>query len=532
MITSYGNSVQYREASMNKKTAKGNTAVFILGFLLLVVASAAVRIPYLTHYPPQVHNDEAATGIYILELIKSGGWALYGTTWGHPNLNFWISSLPTKLTGETSVWTIRLMCAIGGVFSLIFFGAAVAILSNRRTSLLFLLFAAPFHLHAHYSRTGFIYNHAILSISLTTLLFALVVARPTLIRRVMLGISLGLSILVYPVTQVLPFALLGTAITPYLLTTWNPLRGFWNGIKRARKALPVLLGCILGCGAQIAFWVQYGYESRVRSQFFLLPDPRRHLEGVMGEHASPLAIWWFNIKQTALFFYNGDLAAQYGFFKAPLAPAMAGLAIMGIVIMMIRATKSDRFSIFVLLTSIGTFVGSTLLVEGDFSPHLIVFGLYLPLFCAVGCDFLWSIIRINHPIIVTPIMIGVGAWWALWNFNYYEQNVTRWKQYRVTYILNLPIDTRSVRSLISLSKFPESLGESFYTLVFPNASKHILRPSADDGQVILETATRSGLPALAIVDPEQESVVTAKLKEAQRKVTTFNHPQGAMLFVE
>jgi predicted membrane-bound mannosyltransferase len=97
---------------MNKRSAVGSLSVFILGFALLIVAGALVRIPYLTHYPPQVHNDESATGSYILELLKSGGWALYGTTWGHPNLNFWISSIPTKLTCETSVWTIRLMAAI------------------------------------------------------------------------------------------------------------------------------------------------------------------------------------------------------------------------------------------------------------------------------------------------------------------------------------------------------------------------------------------------------------------------------------
>ena len=517
---------------MIPKTAKGNAALFILGFVLLIVASAVVRLPYLSHYPPQVHNDEAATGTYIRDLVRSGGWAMYGSTWGHPNLNFWISSIPTKLTGETSVWTIRLMSAIGGVLSLIFFGAAVALLSGRRASLLFLLFAAPFHLHAHYSRTGFIYNHAVLSISLTTLIFATVVKNPTPIRLVMLGLSLGLAILVYPVTQVLPLALVGAAVAPYMLTTWNPITACLQCFQNMKATALVLLGFLLGCGAQVTFWLQYGYESRVRSQFFLLPDPRKHLEGVMREPSSPLAIWWFNIKQTALFFYKGDLAGQYGFFEPPLASPLAGLAIVGVLVMITRAFKSDRFSIFVLLTSIGTFVGSTILVEGDFSPHLIVFGLYLPLFCAIGCDFVWSIIRVNHPIVITPIMLGVGAWWALWNFKYYEENVTRWKQYRVTYILNLPIDTKSVRSLISLSKHPESLGESFYTLVFPNASKHILKPSPDDSQIILDIGESAGLPVLAIVDPERASTVGAKLRDAQRKITTFDHPQGAILFVE
>jgi hypothetical protein len=129
-------------------------------------------------------------------------------------------------------------------------------------------------------------------------------------------------------------------------------------------------------------------------------------------------------------------------------------------------------------------------------------------------------------------MIGVGVWWAIWNFNYYEENIIRWKQYRVTYILNLPIDTKSIRSLITLSKQPESLGESFYTLVFPNASKHILRPSSDDAQSILDAAGAAGFPALAVVDPERESVVVAKLSSVGHNATVFNHFQGSILLVE
>jgi hypothetical protein len=294
----------------------------------------------------------------------------------------------------------------------------------------------------------------------------------------------------------------------------------------------VLFGVILGCGAQIIFWFQYGYESRVRSQFFLLPHPRVHLEQIMGGPSSPLEIWWFNIKLTARFFYSGDAAAQYGFFKAPLAPAMMVLAVLGVLVMLVRSFRNDSFAILVLLTSIGTFISSTFLVEGNFSPHLIVFGLYMPLFCAVGCDFLWSLIRVKHPLIISPVMIGVGVWWAIWNFNYYEENIIRWKQYRVTYILNLPIDTKSIRSLITLSKQPESLGESFYTLVFPNASKHILRPSSDDAQSILDAAGAAGFPALAVVDPERESVVVAKLSSVGHNATVFNHFQGSILLVE
>jgi 4-amino-4-deoxy-L-arabinose transferase-like glycosyltransferase len=517
-------------AGRHKNISRWGALGFCLAFAALIAVSAAVRLPYLTHYPPQVHNDESATGTYIKEFFASGNWALYGTTWGHPNLNFWLSSLPTKVTGEISVWTIRLACAIEGIISLIFFGLAVKKLLGARTSLFFLLIASVFHLHAHYSRTGFIYNHAVFFISLITLLFAHARARPTRSLWILLGAAIGLSILVYPATQLLPFALIGAEFTVRAIP--NPRSLFKLRRYNAKNFLWVAFGTLLALGPQIYFWITYGFESRVRSQFFLLPPQRKHLEGVMGGPGTALEVLWFNIKSTAGFFYRGDLAVQYGFFNPPLATVMAIAAILGVLVMVYKALRGDHFCHFVLLASIGTFICSSLLVEGSFSPHLIIFGLYLPLFCAVGFDSVWRVTRIESPLIVAPIMLAVGVWWGRWNFAFYQENVVRWMQYRVTYILNLPIETTQVRSLISLSTFPESLNESFYTLVFPNASKNILTPSSDDAETILRVGSDSGFPALAVINSDREQAVVAKLKDAGKAVTTFNHSQGAILLID
>jgi hypothetical protein len=517
-------------ASQNKKISRSGAFGFCLAFAALIAVSAAVRLPYLTHYPPQVHNDESATGIYLKEFLASGNWAIYGTTWAHPNLNFWLSSIPTKVTGEISVWTIRVACAIEGIISLIFFGLAVKKLLGPRTSLFFLLIASVFHLHAHYSRTGFIYNHAVFFISIITLIYAHVRARPTRSLWILLGVAIGLSILVYPATQLLPFALIGAELTTRVFP--NP-RNLFN-IRRAniKNFLWVVFGTFAALGPHIHFWVTKGFESRVRSQFFLLPAQRAHLESVMGRPGSALEVFWFNMKSTARFFYSSDHAVQYGFFNPPLAPIMAAAAVLGVLVMIYKALRGNHFCHFVLLASIGTFLCSALLVEGSFSPHLIIFGLYLPLFCAVGFDSAWRVTRIQTPLIIAPVMLALGAWWADWNFHFYQENVVRWNRYRVTYILNLPIETTRVKSLISLSALPEQMGESFYSLVFPNASKNILTPSSDDAETILRVGSDSGFPALAVINSDREQAVVAKLKSAGKAVTTFNHSQGAILLVD
>ena len=503
---------------------------FCLAFTVLIAVSAAVRLPYLTHYPPQVHNDESATGTYLKEFFASGNWPIYGTTWGHPNLNFWLSSLPTRVTGEISVWTIRVASAMEGIFSLIFFGLAVKKLLGARTSLFFLLIASVFHLHTHYSRTGFIYNHATFFISLITLTYAHVRAHPTRSRCMLFGATIGLSILVYPAAQLLPFALIGAEATTRVFP--NPPNLFNVRRYNFKNFLWVVFGALLALGPQIHFWTTKGFESRVRSQFFLLPAQRAHLEGAMGRSGTALEILWFNMKSTAGFFYRGDHAVQYGFFNPPLAPVMAAAAVLGVLVMIYKALRGDHFCHFVLLASIGTFICSSLLVEGSFSPHLIIFGLYLPLFCAVGFDTAWKATTMQSPLIIAPIMLALGVWWGKWNFAFYQQNVARWNQYRVTYILNLPIEANRVRSLISLSTFPEPLGESFYTLIFPNASKNILTPSNDDAETILRVGSDSGFPVLAVINSDREQVAVAKLKKAGKAVTTFNHSQGAILFVD
>lgn len=516
-------------------TPNSNRApLFAALFAVLIILAAVIRIPYLTHYPPQLHNDEAAsaTGITVLAEPKSG-WALYGSGWaGHPNLNYWLSSLPTKVTGELSTWSIRFSTAVEGVISLVFFGLAVANAYGYRTSLFFLLFAAPFHLHVHFSRTGFIYNHATLFIALVTWALSRVARTPSPGNCLLLGILTGLSILVYPATHVLTPAILG-ALGIQLLPNIATPRRLLNAICRSSSSIvAAIIGFTLAAGPQIHFWITRRYESRAASQLIFLPGPRHHIEYSLGAPATSWDLILYNLKHTLLFFWAGDKAAQYGYAGAPLGQIMSWVAVAGGIVLIYRAARNHIVSTYIALASIATVVGSVLMIEGSFSPHLILFGLVMPLACAVAFDTTWSCIKVKHPLIVAPCMLLIGAWWTHWNYEFYEASVRRWKLYRVTYILNLPIDTHRVKTVLSLTLTRESLGESFYALTFPNATKTALPPPEDAANVILEQGAKTGFPLLAIIEPDREASVIDNLTTASHKPTVFRHLQGTALYVE
>jgi hypothetical protein len=508
--------------------------LFVGLFALLIVLAAAIRLPYLTHYPPQLHNDEAASATGITTLAEpNSGWALYGSGWaGHPNLNYWLSSLPTKATGELSTWSIRFATATEGVLSLIFFGLAVSIAYGRRASIFFLLFAVPFNLHVHYSRTGFIYNHATLFIALVTWALARVARTPSARNCLLLGILTGLSVLAYPATHVLGPAIIGAVIIQQLLTSAAPRKLIGGLLVSVGSIVAALIGFTLAAGPQIYFWITRTYESRAGSQLIFLPGPRKHIEYSLGGPATEWDLILFNLKHTLLFFWAGDKAAQYGFTGAPLGPIMSWVAVAGGLVLVYRAARKHLVSTYVVLACIATLVGSVLMVEGSFSPHLIIFALVMPLACAIACDTAWRGIRIKQPYIVAPCMLLVGAWWAHWNYEFYEISVQRWKLYRVTYILNLPIETRKVKTLLSLTNTPESLGESFYVLTFPNATRTTLQPPQDEAAVILEQGSMTGFPVLAVIELDREASVVEKLTAASHKPTVFRHTQGTALYLE
>jgi hypothetical protein len=143
--------------------------------IVLLAVGVIARSAYLSHFPMQVHADESSSVVEGVSkfVVGEGGWALHGSAFGgHPNLSYWLTAILGRIVGELSLWSARLGSALSGSLSLLLFTLFVWQVFGRRVGLFFLVFAVPFHLHVHYSRTAFPYIHAVFFAALVSLAFA------------------------------------------------------------------------------------------------------------------------------------------------------------------------------------------------------------------------------------------------------------------------------------------------------------------------------------------------------------------------
>lgn len=499
--------------------------VYVWLFIILILGCAAVRVLFLQHFPRQIHNDESAIGIAIAAFMTpQGPWALKGSSFGgHPNFGFWLSSIPSQLTGVITLWNIRIAGAILGLLSLLAFSLAVRDALGRCTSLLFLLFALPFHLHVHYSRTAFQYNHALFAAGIFFWTVVQVFKRPSRLNAALVGVSVGLCLLVYAAAHVLPIALVGTLCILFMFPPRNPCSTAYKLPRISLGWLSALGGFALVFGLQLYEWITAGYQSRASSQFILSPGSRKHLEASVGHPLTDLEIFVSSLWNTLKFFYLEDSSGQYSFRGAPLDMLGAILACLGVFVFVYRTFARDFMALITIISACLTIAGSVLMVEANFSPHLVLFALFIPLFCAVGLEVLLRPIARKHLYLAAFIAFSIGCWWAWWNYNYYTLNMARNSKGRHVWLLNLAVDTFSVRSINNFSSEDEPFGESFFQLVYPN-SKRAFTPvtSASEGYAIFAKNRAAGLcPCLLLVDDSQAPEFERMLKDAGAEFSFF-----------
>ena len=513
-------------------------STFVALFLALIAGAMLTRCLNLTHFPMQVHNDEASTvtsGYGLVEkwtflTVMSG--AGFG---GHPNFGFWLASLPSQLLGEQSLWTLRLSSGIIGSLSLVFFACFVSHAFGRGTSLLFLLFAAPFHLHVHYSRTGFIYIHSLLLAGLMSWAWALFVTRTSWLSAFLVGITTGFGLLVYPTTQVLPLAMLFAVVCGVMPTTAR-VRTVWRHPRvLATLLVAFLAGILVSFGPQIFYIYHYGFLSRAGSTFVLQPHNIRHISSVMRDPAaSQLEIVWFNVLQTLEFFYYRDSGEQYNFVECPLPWWSIPAAIAGVVVLLWRCLRREPNSLYLVAVAGMTFGASALMVEANFSPHLIMFGLLLPLALALGMVSLVGAMKgsaLKRWLGVVVIAL-VGVMWPRWNWEYYNRVVDPLRP-RIfsteTRLVNLPIDTRAVRSLLNTSGYRINFDESTVQLVFPNA-KGLTKRLERAPEITSQILSAAEVPSVVLVDVAQADNVESIIKSSEVVARRFDYPQLTISF--
>jgi 4-amino-4-deoxy-L-arabinose transferase-like glycosyltransferase len=521
---------------MSQFKGRSNVFYFTLGLAVFVFA-AFVRSAYLSHFPPQIHNDEASTVTRGFRLVSE--WTLSkifsGSEFGgHPSFGFWLASLPSAFFGEESTWTLRLSSAVIGTLSLLFFTLFVGRAYGARVALVSLMVCAPFHLHVHYSRTGFIYIHAVLMAAVVSYAFVRFLQRASAVWAFLTGLSMGLAMLVYPATQVLPIGMIAAVVLGVLPATASTRVLLASPKRFLLLTLCGILGGLVTFGAQLNHIISHGYLSRLNSTYILQPHNIKHLSSVMKvQNPSNLEVTWFNILQTLKFFYASDSGEQYNFTWSPLPIWMGVFAILGFGILVARSFKREPSSIYIVSIALATFFASAMMVEGNFSPHLVIFSLLLPLFCAIGIDSAVSRARGLQGWAVNLILIGGLALWSYWNWGYYNKVINPLRPRIATIetrFLNLPIDNLAVKRFVNLSTYDIKFDESHIELVYPNGSESVVAagsPLERAGAMELE---RSGA-MLVLVDLSAVEQVTDLLSKRGAVVSRYDYPGVPLSFI-
>jgi hypothetical protein len=503
----------------------------VIAFIILVAIGVVVRGAYLSHFPMQVHNDESSSVVDGVSqfVAGNGGWALYGTAFGgHPNLGYWLSAIPGRILDDLSLHSARLGSTLSGSLSLIVFALFVWQAWGRRAALSFLVFAVPFHLHVHYSRTAFPYIHAVLFAAIVSLAFARFVQAPSARRALEVGIAVGIGALVYPATHVLPFAIIA-AVVLGVFPLFVRARGIGQGLKRGGVlSLVFVVGVLLAMGPQLFHMYNHGYSSRLRQTFIFHPHNIAHLTPLTGDQNATLpGIAWFSLKSTSKFFYKSDSGEQYNYDQAPLPLWAYVLATVGALALVVRCVGREPHSLFIVATAVLTIVTSALMVEANFSPHLVLFSLIIPLCMAFGWDRMCRFSKLRNVWLLTVLTIGIGVLWGEWNWRFYNATMSP-ERSRIAqpqnYLLDLPVDHRGVTYILNTSTTALSEGESYYQLIYPNATQ-LKAPATTTPEEAIVLLEKQGCPCVIAEDPAEVERLSAVLTGSGRRVEVFRYPK-------
>ncbi len=490
-------------------------AIFTLGIFL--------RSYNLDGFPNYIHNDESAQAIYVTAPFfennpPSPMWG-FNNFGRHPNFGAWLTTMSVKCFGGKTLLAIRIGSMICGVLSIVFFALFVRSWLGLQTTLFFMAAVVPFHLHVFYSRTGFHYIHAATFAALVSFLFGRVVRSPSVKNSLFLGLGLGFALMVYAATLVLPVALLA-GLLPFVLSP--SLRDQYKG-KRLKGlgvvVAAIVAGVLLSMGQHLYHIVQSGFTSRLDSQSVLHRVPLEQRGGFL----SHLDIVWASLERTLWFFFHSDGAGQYGFYGPLLEKISYSFAGLGLAALVYRCCRLDPNAIYTLVLGVATIGGSALMIEANFSPHLIIFALLIPLLCAMGASTLCQIVRLRSLVLSAVLSAVVVVPWTQWNYDFVASRDGR-KMDLDTFLLRLPIDRSSVKTLMNFTPFYANLRESFFQLRYPNARAKEVTPG-DVPQQVGEVISTQTCPCLMVVPRAATGATSQKLTQSSRQFQIFNVPR-------
>jgi len=448
------------------------------------------------------------------------GFTLYG---GHGNLDGFISSIPALLTGNNDLWALRLSSALAGVLSIIIFALALNIEFAPRVVLFFIAAVAPFHLHVHYSRTGFTYIHAVLLTSVVTYAFSRFAHKPSSPRSFVVGLCLGLALMVYSATYVLPMAVAIGVLRVLLSSTYRDSYPH----QRSRTSLKLLGALVMGTlctlGPQLVYvWLKgFTSASRLHSQTLWSGENSNYSTEILLAGAERLGK---QLLLTLKFFYHEDGATQ-GSGALLTNSYYQYIGAFGLIIMAFHLLKGSALMWFLVTAGVTTALGSALMIEANFSPHLIIFSLLTPLALALSLDTICTFLRIRSVFIATVLLVVCSVPWA-WS-NYLQIKDHDQRKYSINiWFLRLPIDRLQVLQVVNLSSYYADVRESMYKVMYPNATmSHVT--TADPIEHVSLLLSNNACPCVVLVENDREEALKSFLRERHQSFDSFPHDRGA-----
>jgi hypothetical protein len=339
--------------------------------------------------------------------------------------------------------------------------------------------------------------------------------------------------LAYPATHVLPFCILG-ALVLGTTTITDPLTSFAKRtFSRIKYFTLGALGFVLVIAPQVLDAIISGYSSRLSATFVLKEHNLRHLAPQTGNpDASALEVVWFNFIRTLRFFTSYDEGEQYRFVETPIDLAFGVIATVGVLVLIWRALKRETIALYIGGVAASTVAASAMMVEGPFSPHLVLFGLITPLAIAFGWDTLLRTIRVKHAAVATALSVVAVAYWANWNWLFYQRVVSPDRS-RMADLENaicfLPVDTTSVNHLINLTPKVAGFGESYYQVMYPKATQTKL-PTGDITK-LEEFLRDKQCPCVVAMELPVVEPAKDKIAAIHKKVTPILRPEKKLGFL-
>jgi Dolichyl-phosphate-mannose-protein mannosyltransferase len=507
--------------------------------LVVLIFGILARCLYLEHLPAYIHNDESATAVYITPPFFADppdpimwGQNNFG---GHANFGAWLASLSLRYLGGKTLLAIRMGSMVCGVLSILFGALFVRSWLGLRAMVFFLVGVVPFHLHLHFSRTGFIYIQAVLFISLVAYCFGRFSNKPSIANGLALGVVTGLALMVYSATHVL-VGVLPVSILAVLLSHKAK-----NHLPRHRliKSFVVILAFMAGLSATFGQFAYHaytdGFSSRFEQQSIFREEVRQEASKNIGRDLSYFELAHANFQSTLSFFWDGDCSVQYGLTASPLEGVSSAILILGLGILLLKCVRLEPCALFLATLIGGTMAGSSLMVERNFAPHMVAYGLLLPMLGALALETVCSVVGIRWHLLGALVAVVAFIPWASWNYELYT-TLDKQKRNMDTFILHLPIQREGVKHIVNYSTYIADLAESFYMLRYPNAK--ILKMGDSKGTDIpahISQLIRSGeCPCLAIVPAFAADAVEQSIHETSRKFTklTFQPVDAKIVYVE